>query len=211
MGNGFRQGFAPLSCGKATFWYNVRNGEVVGNFISSLTNTLVDKKSVLQPVANAPNTFQLFTTIRKNVNGLAFETVDSFGIIPERHYRIMLADVEACPVPPPIKDLSGYVTCAVAGCPPIDFQHDPVSPVETIRIVNSSNMTVEGPVHLLLEGLSQGRAVVNPSGDYLGTPFVDLKSRSLAPGETEDVTIRFNADSTGSVPTFRLRFVSGDF
>jgi hypothetical protein len=61
-------------------------------------------------------------------------------------------------------------------------------------------MPVEGPVHLLLEGLPPGRAVVNPSGDYLGTPFIDLKSRSLAPGETEDVTIRFNADSSGRFP-----------
>src|SRR5262249_36646559 len=74
-----------------------------------------------------------------------------------------------------------------------------------------SSVAVQGPIHVLIQGLTSGRAVANPDGDYLGRPFVDLVSSSLAPGQSENVTSHFNSDSTGSIPSFRVQLAYGDF
>ena len=80
-----------------------------------------------------------------------------------------------------------------------------------IQIKNVSSVAVQGPIHLFIEGLTSGRTVANPDGDYLGTPFMNLVSGSLAPGQTEDVTIYFNSNRAGTLPTFRVQLVSGSF
>ena len=89
--------------------------------------------------------------------------------------------------------------------------NDPAGPVEKIRITNVSSVTVQGPFHVLLDGLPAGRAVVNPDGDYMASPFMTLTSVSLEPGQTEEVTIHFNADPAGTIPGFHVRIISGNF
>jgi len=107
---------------------------------------------------------------------------------------------------PPLKDLSQYLSCD-----PYYSLKNPGGPVQQFRVTNTSSTTVSGPIHLLVEGIAQGRSVVNPDGDYLGSPFINLVSTSLAPGQSEDVSVQFNNDSTGAIPTFQALLASGDF
>jgi hypothetical protein len=208
QGNGIGQSFRPLACAAATYWYNVTSGTITGNLVS-VNGAFIDSKIVLKP---ANNSWKLFTSIwTQGSEALDFETLTPVGIIPAANYQIMDADVEPCSSAPPDKDLSNYVTCAQPGCPPISFSNDPVDPWEIIQITSVSSVPVEGPIHMLLDGLTSGRAVVNPDGDYLGTPYVNLMSSSLDPGQSEDVTIHFNSDSTGTIPSFRVQLASGDF
>lgn len=208
QGNGIGQSFRPLGCAIATYWYNVTSGTITGNLVS-VNGAFIDFGTVLKP---ANNSWKLFKSIwTQGSEALAFETLTPIGIIPAANYEIMDADVEPCSSAPPLKDLSNYLTCAQPGCPPISFSNDPVDPWEIIQITNVSSVPVEGPIHMLLDGLTSGRAAVNPDGDYLGTPYINLVSSSLAPGQSEDVTIHFNSQSTGAIPSFRVRLASGDF
>jgi len=212
MGNGIGQGFPTMNCATAKYWYNVVSGEVTGNLVLANPNAFIDSKAVLKPVPNNPGAWKQFTSMSTiPVAGLYFETLNPAGIIPEVNYQLMDADVEPCTAPPAIKDLSNYVTCAQPGCPPISFSNDPSDPYEVIQLKNVSSVAVAGPLHLFIEGLPSARAVANPDGDYLGTPYVNLFSNSLAPGETAEVTIYFNSDSARTLPTFRPKVVSGSF
>ncbi len=211
-GNGIGQSFAPIKCAVATYWYNVVSGQVTGNLVRSDNNAFIDFVTVLKAIPNNPGAWKHFISIwDQGAEGLAFETLAPAGIIAEVNYQLMDADIEACTAAPPIKDLSNYLTCSQAGCPPISFSNDPSDPWVKIQLKNVSSVAVQGPIHLFIEGLTSGRAVANPDGDYLGSPFMDLVSSSLAPGQTEDVTIRFNSDRAGSIPIFRVTPVSGGF
>lgn len=211
-GNGIGQNFAPIKCATASYWYNVVSGEVTGNLVRSDNNAFIDSGTVLKPVPNNPAAWKHFTSVwDKGAEALYFETLDPVGIIPEVNYQLMDAEVLPCTTAPPIKDLSNYLTCSQPGCPPISFSNDPSDPWEKIQIKNVSSVTVQGPIHLFIEGLTSGRAVANPDGDYLGNPYMNLVSGSLAPGQSEDVTIYFNSDRTGSIPTFRVNPVAGTF
>jgi hypothetical protein len=216
QGNGIQQNFSPLACAKATYWYNMISGELTGNLVG-LNGAFVDFNSVLHPIKNNPGAWKQFTSISSNARGIAFETLAPVGLISEVQYQLMDVDVEpqpalACSVTAfKALDLSQYLTCGGPGCPPSDSLNDPSGPVVKIRITNVSSVTVQGPVHVLLDGLPAGRAVVNPDGDYLGSPFINLVSRSLEPGQTEELTIQFNADPAGRIPSYRVRMISGDF
>ena len=188
------------------------SGQVTGNLVRSDNNAFIDFVTVLKPIPNNPGAWKHFISIwDKGAEALDFETLAPIGIIADVNYQLMDADVEPCTAAPPVKDLSNYLTCAQAGCPPISFSNDPSDPWVKIQIKNVSSVAVQGPIHLFIEGLPSGSAVANPDGDYLGSPFMDLVSSSLAPGQTEDVTIRFNSDRAGSIPIFRVKPVSGSF
>jgi hypothetical protein len=210
MGNGFGQYFGPRPCVKATYYYNVVSGQVTGNLVSSVTHAFVDFNSVLQPAQGNPNAWFQFTKWwNKGAESLYFETLSPIGITSEVNYQIMDAEVEPCSSVPPLKDIT-ELACEYPGCIPFYSLADPTGPLEKFRVVNVSGVTVRGPIHVLIEGLPAGRAVVNPAGDYLGTPYLDLVSSSLEAGQSENVTLRFNAISTGEIPKVRVRLASGD-
>jgi len=174
-------------------------------------HAFIDFKTVLQPVPNNPTAWKPFTSMwDQGAEGIAFETLSPVGIIPEVNYQLMDASVESCTGLPIIKDV-WELACAYPNCLPFYTLTDPGGPVEKFRVTNMSSVAVQGPIHVLIEGLPSGRAVVNPDGDYRGSPYVNLVSSSLGPGQSEDVTIQFNAISTGAIPGFRVRLVSGDF
>ena len=208
MGNGFGQSFSPLTCATASYWYNVTSGQIIGNLVRSDTGALIGLNAVLKPTNNAWKQFKSFWN--QGAEALYFETLTPVGIIPRADYRIAVTDVEPCRVVPPTKDLSNYVTCAQPGCPPITLSTDPEDPWETIRVTNTSNGTIEGPIHVFIDGLPSGRAVANPDGSYLDRPYVNLISPSLEPGQSENVTIHFDG-SASSVPSFRVQINGGDF
>jgi hypothetical protein len=91
-----------------------------------------------------------------------------------------------------------------------ELEH-PGGPVASLMITNHSSVTVEGPIHVLLQGMTPGRSLINPDGDYLGSQFVTLTSSALAPGQWERVTLQFDGDSTTAAPSFRVRLAAGDF
>ena len=210
MGNGFAQSFSPLSCAVASYWYKVVSGEVLGNLVS-VKGPFVNFNTTLH---NTNGAWKHFSSIATNVNGLAWETLSPVGILPSTslftapvEYLIRDAQVNACVGGlSPVKDLSQYLAYD-----PFWYIKNPGGPVMTVRITNTSSVKVDGPIHIFLDGMTQGRSVVNPDGDYLGSPFVTLASSSLAPGQSEEVTVQFNADTAGSIPSFRVRLGSGAF
>jgi hypothetical protein len=206
MGNGIGQNFGPLPCAVASFWYNVVSGQVTGNLVSSVNNAFIDSNAVLMPVPNNPGAWRHFTSIwDKGAEGLYFETLSPEGIIRPVDYQLMNADVEPCVAAPPIKDLSGYIVAT-----PFSYSADPAEPSVKIRVTNVSAIRWSGPLHLMMEGLGE-RMVANPDGDFLGTPYVTLVSSTLAPGQSEDVTVYFNPDAKGAVPAVQLKLASGNF
>ena len=117
----------------------------------------------------------------------------------------MDADVEPCVSAPPVTDLSSYLVAT-----PVSFSNDLTEPSMKVRITNVSALRISGPFHLFIEGLA-GRMVANPDGDYLKTPYVNLVSSTLAPGQSEDVIVYFNPDPAGAVPAVQTKPVSGNF
>ncbi len=81
--------------------------------------------------------------------------------------------------------------------------------MEKIQITNRSSLTLTGPLFLMLQRMTPGRHLVNPSGNYLGNPYTRLDVSSLAPGQSVDVTLTFDPISDGSLPTFLPRLVTG--
>jgi hypothetical protein len=214
MGNGFAQDFAPLGCSMASYWYNVVSGSVLGNLVGT-AGKFVDFHTTLQPTNGV---WKHFSSVAANVSGMAWETLNPAGIIPPAgvfvnpfgwpvEYMVSEVSVNPCAAGfPPIKDLSQYLSVD-----PYYSLKNPGGPVQQVRITNASSVRVSGPIHLFIEGIAQGRSVVNPDGDYLGSPFVTQASSSLAPGQFEDVSVQFNEDSTGTIPSFRAQVVSGNF
>ncbi|MBV9266805.1 MAG: hypothetical protein JO061_11615 [Acidobacteriaceae bacterium] len=202
QGNGLWQSWGrSLPCITASFWVKVVSGEVTGNLVLA-TGPFVEVP-VFQPIQPAP-AWKYYHQVASNVSALAFETLHPAGIIPPVNYLGTGALAQSCLIFPPIIDLSQYLSYD-----PFYSLENPGGPVEKIRITNTSSVTVSGPIHVLLEGIAPPLSVVNPDGDYLGTPFMDL-SGSLAPGQSEDVTVQF-ASSSGAIPTFRVKLAAGDF
>ena len=112
----------------------------------------------------------------------------------------MNAEVGPCLVA--VKDLS-YLTYEIS------YLRSSVGPVAKIRVTNTGSLMVEGSIHALLEKVTPGFRVINPDGDYLDSPFVTLPSTALAPGESAEMTVQFDTQSTGAVPEFHVRLISG--
>ncbi len=195
MGNGVVQMFPATACATASFSIFVVSGAVTGNLIRTTGPFAAFPQ--FQPAGHWQNYSQYSP---QAVNGIGFETL--VGHSAEYYIRDVV--VQPCePAPVLFYEMPYYVAYD-----PFWLIKDPGAPYEKIRVTNNSAVTVEGPIHVLLEGLPQGRTVVNPDGDYRGTPYFTLASRSLAPGQSEVVTIQFNADPAGNIPSFRVRLGS---
>src|SRR5206468_292017 len=109
--------------------------------------------------------FKPYSQVELDVSSLAFETLAPVGIVPDVNYLVKDAQVDFCTAGiPPLRDLSQYLAYD-----PFYYIKNPGAPVAKIRVTNTSSVTVEGPIHMLLEEMTPGRTVVNPDGDYLGS------------------------------------------
>ncbi|MGX4641815.1 ExeM/NucH family extracellular endonuclease [Massilia sp. SYSU DXS3249] len=69
----------------------------------------------------------------------------------------------------------------------------------TVRITNRGNVALNGPLHLVMEGLTTGVTLDYMSGEQGGSPYVTLPSVSLAPGATAIVEVSFTSPSKGVI------------
>lgn len=216
MGNGVIQDFKPSDCAVATFSYLVVSGEVTGNLITT-TGHFVDTPH-FKPTA----AWQPFIQVAGDVGGIGFETLVGRGAeyyIRDLQVRqcIEFGPVSRTPTIAPyhqklpgmpssplyLMDASSYLSYETVS----SFKTSDGS-VENIRVVNRSSLNIEGPIHVLLQGLTPGRGVINPGGDYFGSPFITLKSRALAPGESEEISLQFDPNPSGAVPGFMIKLVT---
>lgn len=80
----------------------------------------------------------------------------------------------------------------------------------TVTITNTSGATLNGPLHLVLQGLTAGVTLDGKSGDQNGAPYLTLPGGSLAAGASVTVTTVFtNPAKTGIGYTAKL--FSGTF
>ena len=69
----------------------------------------------------------------------------------------------------------------------------------TVRITNRGNVALNGPLHLVMEGLTTGVTLDDMSGEQGGSPYVTLPNVSLAPGATAIVEVSFASPSKGVI------------
>jgi len=84
---------------------------------------------------------------------------------------------------------------------------------QTVTITNNSSTAVNGPVELVLDGLSANTALANANGVTsnnapAGSPYITVSTGSIAPGASVTVTLQFNIPTSGGV-SYTTRTISG--
>jgi hypothetical protein len=80
----------------------------------------------------------------------------------------------------------------------------------TVKVTNTGTTTLNGPLHLVLEGLTSGVTLDGKSGDQGGAPYLTLAAGSLAPGASVSVTTTFTNPSKTSIG-YTPKLFSGTF
>jgi hypothetical protein len=65
----------------------------------------------------------------------------------------------------------------------------------TVKITNTGAVALQGPLHLVLEGLTAGVTLDGKTGEQGGAPYLTLPNTSLAPGATASITTTFTNPS----------------
>jgi uncharacterized protein len=78
-----------------------------------------------------------------------------------------------------------------------------------VGMANVSSASIEGPVHVLLDGLPEGVTLHNKSGEFNGAPYVTYP-QSLAPGESVSIPVQF-ANPLRVRIGYSVRVYSGSF
>ena len=74
----------------------------------------------------------------------------------------------------------------------------------TVRNTSDNNINVYGPIQVVLTQLPRGVTLANPTGTYLGNPYITIPGvTTLVPGAAASVPVQFN--NPGNV---KVRFVS---
>ena len=74
----------------------------------------------------------------------------------------------------------------------------------TVRNTSQNNINVYGPIQVVLTQLPPGVTLANPTGTYLGNPYITVPGvTTLAPGSSASVAVQFN--TPGNV---KVRFTS---
>jgi len=78
-----------------------------------------------------------------------------------------------------------------------------------VGMANVSTAPIEGPVHVLLEGLPEGVTLFNKSGQFNGAPYITYPM-SIAPGESVSIPVQF-ANPLRVRIVYSVRVYSGRF
>ena len=81
----------------------------------------------------------------------------------------------------------------------------------TVRNTSVNNVTIYGPLQVVLTQLTPGVTLANGTGSYLGNPYITIPGvTTLAPGAAASVQVQFN--NPGNVkPNFTAVTYSGQF
>lgn len=80
----------------------------------------------------------------------------------------------------------------------------------TVTITNTSGQVLNGPLHLVLQGLPDGVTLDNRSGLQGSAPYLTLPAASIAPGATVSVSTTFTNPAKRSI-NYTPQLVSGAF
>jgi predicted extracellular nuclease len=80
----------------------------------------------------------------------------------------------------------------------------------TVTITNTSGATLNGPLHLVLQGLTAGVTLDGKSGEQGGAPYLTLPNATLAAGASVTVTTTFTNPSKVSIG-YTAKLFSGTF
>lgn len=121
--------------------------------------------------------------------------------------NIFTRDVVSGPSKPRPYGVTGLVK-VVAGKPTRDKKTGEV--VQPVKLVNRSKSTINGPLSLVLEKLTEHSPLVNGVGeeDETRDPYVKLSSTKLAPGASVRTELRFAA-TTSAPPSYAAEVRAG--
>ena len=81
----------------------------------------------------------------------------------------------------------------------------------TVRNTSQNNITIYGPLQVVLTQLTPGVTLANPSGSYLGNPYITIPGgTTLPPGASSSVQVQFNNPGNVKV-NFTAVTYSGQF
>ncbi len=86
--------------------------------------------------------------------------------------------------------------------------------VQTVKLTNTSAVTITGPFSLVLEALSSNASLYNPTGltDSLfppsGLAYINATAASIAPGQSVTITLQFTNPSKGAI-SYVTRVLAG--
>jgi glycosidase len=81
----------------------------------------------------------------------------------------------------------------------------------TVRNTSENNINVYGPIQVVLTQLPPGVTLANPTGSYLGNPYITVPGvTTLVPGASASVQVRFNNPANAKV-RFTSTTYSGQF
>lgn len=83
--------------------------------------------------------------------------------------------------------------------------------VGMISITNNTSSAIDGPLHIVLNNLSNFATLVNADGTHNGAPYLTLPSGvGLSPGGSNRVIVDFSLSSR-QLPAYTLQAYSGNF
>ncbi len=84
--------------------------------------------------------------------------------------------------------------------------------VQTLTLRNSSGTTVNGPISLVLSGLSSNATLFQPTGStsvfFPGSRYINLSVSSLAPGAAASLTLEFTKTGSAGI-TYTGKVIAG--
>jgi hypothetical protein len=80
----------------------------------------------------------------------------------------------------------------------------------TVKVTNTSAAALNGPLHLVLQGLPAGVTLDGKNGDQEGAPYLTLPGTTLAPGASVSVTTTFTNPSKTAI-NYTPKLFSGTF
>ncbi|MFC0250863.1 ExeM/NucH family extracellular endonuclease [Massilia consociata] len=79
-----------------------------------------------------------------------------------------------------------------------------------VSFTNTSGAALTGPLHFVLEGLTEGVSLDGASGTHNGAPYLTLPETTIAPGATVTVTATFSNPSKKAIG-YTPKLLSGSF
>ena len=83
---------------------------------------------------------------------------------------------------------------------------------QQVTLTNNGGAAMNGPIHLVLTGLSANTALSNATGtavsNFPGSPYITVQSGSLAAGASVNVVLNFTRPASGGI-SYGTQVVNG--